>query len=164
MNSVDNRLLVPPGVSANPLFGASTSTTRFRRSYSASKYLWKDDEKDQNGDLSTGLPTSPFAAGRSGGGGGGSSNGVGVGDDTPSSSRRRKKKTKFIPRKAAVQLSDNARTLFKKLLDNNPSKDGILLNYDQSSTGEPRMVFSFRFVTKNELVEEDEGCVSRSGC
>jgi hypothetical protein len=36
----------------------------------------------------------------------------------------------------------------------NPSRPeivGILLNYDQSGTGEPRMVFSFAFVTNEDL-------------
>lgn len=71
--------------------------------------------------------------------------------------RRRRKKKRFVPRKAAIQLTESARKLFQQLLKNNPSKDGILLNYHQSSTGEPRMVFSFSFVTKDELHEEDEG-------
>mmetsp|Transcript_22685 Transcript_22685/g.56177 ORF Transcript_22685/g.56177 Transcript_22685/m.56177 type:complete len:240 (+) Transcript_22685:92-811(+) len=70
--------------------------------------------------------------------------------------RKSKRKKKFIPRKAAVELTEKSRTLFKKLLENS-SKDGILLNYNQSSTGEPRMVFSFSFVNKDELDEQDEG-------
>jgi hypothetical protein len=73
------------------------------------------------------------------------------------SPHQRKVGSKFIPRKAAVQLSERARVLFQKLLTSKPGKDGILLNYHQSSSGEPRMVFSFQFVTKDELVEEDEG-------
>lgn len=70
--------------------------------------------------------------------------------------RKSNRKKKFIPRKAAVELTETSRTLFKKLLENT-SKDGILLNYNQSSTGEPRMVFSFSFVNKDELHEQDEG-------
>ena len=66
-------------------------------------------------------------------------------------------KKKFVPRKAAVELTEKARTLFKKLLENQPSRDGILLNYNQSSSGQPRMVFSFSFVSKDELHEQDEG-------
>lgn len=68
-----------------------------------------------------------------------------------------KGRKKFVPRKAAVKLTDKARTLFKKLLENQPSRDGILLNYNQSSSGQPRMVFSFSFVSKDELHEQDEG-------
>ena len=66
-------------------------------------------------------------------------------------------KKKFVPRKAAVELTEKARTLFKKLLESQPSRDGILLNYNQSSSGQPRMVFSFSFVSKDELHEQDEG-------
>jgi len=71
--------------------------------------------------------------------------------------QKSKKKKKFIPRKAAVELTEKARTLFQKLLENHPSRDGILLNYNQSSTGEPRMVFSFSFVSQDELDDQDEG-------
>ena len=70
---------------------------------------------------------------------------------------RKSRKKKFVPRKAAVELTERARTLFQKLLENHPTRDGILLNYNQSSTGEPRMVFSFSFVSKDELDEQDEG-------
>ena len=66
----------------------------------------------------------------------------------------------FIPRKAAVKLTDKARSFFKVLLKEPPRKDviGIMLNYDQSKTGEPRMVFSFSFVTANEIdFDQDEG-------
>lgn len=70
---------------------------------------------------------------------------------------KKKRKNRFVPRKAAVRLTDKARTLFQKLIDNHPSRDGILLNYNQSSTGEPRMVFSFSFVSKDEIDPQDEG-------
>jgi hypothetical protein len=70
--------------------------------------------------------------------------------------RRRKQ---FIPRKAAVQLTDQARQFFKRLLEANPDKAGVLLNYHQASSGEPRMVFSFSFATSEELSSEDEGYV-----
>lgn len=113
------------------------------RGYTTTKPFWKDDSYQDR------PSTSPFA--RSGSGDKPSSS------SSSSSNKRRKKKSKFIPRKAAVQLTEKARTLFKRLLESNPSKDGILLNYQQSSTGEPRMVFSFSFVTKDQLVEEDEG-------
>jgi len=68
----------------------------------------------------------------------------------------RKSSKKFVPRKAAVKLSEKARTLFQKLLENHPTRDGILLDYKQSSTGQPRMVFSFSFVSKDELHERDK--------
>jgi len=71
-----------------------------------------------------------------------------------------RKRRKFIPRKAAVELTDKARTFFRALLANNPQSDGIMLNYQQASSGQPRMVFSFGFVTKDELTEEDEGYVN----
>ena len=80
------------------------------------------------------------------------------GNTTNNNSKRRKKK-RIIPRKAAVELTEKARTIFQKLLDNQPTKEGILLNYTQSATGEPRMVFSFSFVSKEELDEQDEGYV-----
>ena len=80
------------------------------------------------------------------------------GNTTNNNSKRRKKK-RIIPRKAAVELTEKARIIFQKLLDNQPTKEGILLNYTQSATGEPRMVFSFSFVSKEELDEQDEGYV-----
>jgi hypothetical protein len=69
----------------------------------------------------------------------------------------KRKKSKFMPRKAAVKMTEKTRTFFKTLLENNPDKDGVLLNYTQPASGEPRMVFAFGFVTKDELSEEDEG-------
>ena len=81
------------------------------------------------------------------------------GNTTNNNSKRRKKK-RIIPRKAAVELTEKARIIFQKLLDNQPTKEGILLNYTQSATGEPRMVFSFSFVSKEELDEQDEGYVN----
>jgi hypothetical protein len=70
-----------------------------------------------------------------------------------------KKQRAFVPRKAAVELTDSARTFFQKLLANPPRPDiiGIQLCYGQSSTGQPRMVFSFRFVTQADLGPMDEG-------
>jgi hypothetical protein len=50
------------------------------------------------------------------------------------------------------------RKFFKSLLEIAPTEDtiGIMLHYDQSKTGEPRMVFSFGFVTAAELGPDDE--------
>lgn len=74
--------------------------------------------------------------------------------------KAKKKRTKkiFIPRKAAVELNEKTRKFFKLLLKNAPTEDtiGIMLHYDQSKTGEPRMVFSFGFVTAAELGPDDE--------
>jgi hypothetical protein len=66
-------------------------------------------------------------------------------------------KRKYVPRKAAVEMTDQARTFFKKILENNPDKAGIMLNYQQASSGQPRMVFSFDFVSKDGLSATDEG-------
>jgi hypothetical protein len=56
------------------------------------------------------------------------------------------------------------RKFFKSLLQVGtapPAKEedpiiGIMLHYDQSQTGEPRMVFSFGFVTAEQLGPDDE--------
>ena len=68
-----------------------------------------------------------------------------------------KKRRKYIPRKAAVELTEQARTFFKKLLKANPEKAGIMLHYQQATSGQPRMVFSFDFVTKDGLGQSEEG-------
>jgi hypothetical protein len=127
------------------------ATNELLRQYSTSlPTLHKDNNNDNDDDDddydSTPTSSSPFAT------------------TTTTTTKRnphqqRKERSKFIPLKAAVQLSERARVLFQKLLASKPDKDGILLDYHQSSSGEPRMVFSFQFVTKNELVEEDEGYV-----
>ena len=70
---------------------------------------------------------------------------------------RRRNLKKFVPRKAAVELTEKARDFFRVLLENNPGKDGIILNYQQASSGQPRMVFSFGFVTQDQLSPQDEG-------
>jgi hypothetical protein len=91
-------------------------------------------------------PSSPFSGG----------------SNTSSSSNttnKKRKRRKFVPRKSAVQLTDTARDLFIKLLQRKPDKHGIVLDYHQSSTGEPRMVFSFRFVQKKEELSENDECV-----
>lgn len=51
-------------------------------------------------------------------------------------------------------MKEKARKFFKALLESKSDAIGIMLNYHQSSTGEPRMVFSFDFVT--EVSPEDE--------
>lgn len=76
-----------------------------------------------------------------------------------SSPSDRKVKHKFVPRKAAVAMTPKARNYFRALLDHSSSPDivGVLLNYHQSSSGEPRMVFSFDFCKAEHLSPMDEG-------
>ena len=76
------------------------------------------------------------------------------------STKTKKRHRTFIPQIAAVQLTDKARMFFKQLLENpiRPDIIGIMLNYDQSKSGEPRMVYTFNFVTHHDIdPEEDEG-------
>lgn len=75
------------------------------------------------------------------------------------SMKRPRRKLKFVPQKAAVALTPKARNFFRALLETNtdPNVVGIMFNYNQSSTGEPRMVFSFDFAKKDQLTEQDEG-------
>ena len=90
--------------------------------------------------------SSPFASG----------GGI-IGQKATGKKTTRKKAKQFIPRKAAVTLTEQSRTFFRKLLENNPQMDGVILKHQQSSTGEPRMVFSFDFVKKEQLQPGDEG-------
>ena len=81
-------------------------------------------------------------------------------DTTTSSTKTKKRRRTFVPRIAAVQLTEKARTFFKQLLDNpiRPDIIGIMLNFDQSKSGEPRMVYTFQFVTDSDIDhEQDEG-------
>eukprot|EP00978_Attheya_sp_CCMP212_P019918 scaffold56562_cov53-Attheya_sp.AAC.1 len=75
--------------------------------------------------------------------------------------KARSRARRMVPRKAPVLLTENARTMFQKLLASITSEKnvGIILNYTQSSTGEPRMVYSFDLVTQADLTPDDE-CVS----
>jgi hypothetical protein len=77
---------------------------------------------------------------------------------TTTTAKKKRKKKVFIPRKAAVAMNERTRKFFKLLLENAPSEEtiGIMLHYDQSKTGEPRMVFSFGFVTAKDLGPDDE--------
>lgn len=56
----------------------------------------------------------------------------------------------FMP---AATLTPKARKFFKTLLERPPRPNivGVMLNYSQSSSGQPRMVFSFDFVTQEQL-------------
>lgn len=71
----------------------------------------------------------------------------------------KKRKRKFLPPKAAVKLTPKARKFFKALLErpSRPDIVGIMLNYSQASSGQPRMVFSFDFTTQDQITEQDEG-------
>lgn len=74
-----------------------------------------------------------------------------------------KKTHSFIPKKAPVSLTETTRKFFKALLKSKESDTnvvGIMLNYHQSSSGEPRMVFGFDFVRADQLDKNDERCVS----
>lgn len=72
----------------------------------------------------------------------------------------RRHQHKFVPRKAAVKLTEKARNFFRDLLEKPPRPNviGILLTHQQSGSGEPRMVFAFKFVTEQEIDPRmDEG-------
>lgn len=76
--------------------------------------------------------------------------------------KKRKPRRTFIPRIAAVQLTDKARKFFKVLIQDQLEKQsdiiGVMLNYTQSSSGEPRMVYTFSFVTSKDIdIDQDEG-------
>lgn len=94
--------------------------------------------------------SSPFARG---GGPGQQQNTTATATTHAATNNQPRRRKEFVPRKAAVELTERARLFFKKLLSNPPRAEiiGLLLNYDQSTTGEPRMVFSFSFVTANDL-------------
>jgi hypothetical protein len=66
----------------------------------------------------------------------------------------------FVPQKAPVKMTPKARKFFKGLLAHNMESNketiGIMLRYRQSQTGEPRMVFTFDFVTQNQISDKDE--------
>jgi len=63
-----------------------------------------------------------------------------------------------MPRKAAVQLTDRARTFFHQLLADPPRPEviGVQLQYETSRVAAPRMAFTFRFVTTAEVGPYDE--------
>jgi hypothetical protein len=81
----------------------------------------------------------------------------------PSSSLPKKRPRRSAPssrlkmRKPPVTLTEPARNFFRQLLLSSPTiRDdviGILLDYHQSTSGQPRMVYSFRFVTATDIDE-----------
>ena len=83
-------------------------------------------------------------------------------------------KLTFTSHKAPVNLTSSSRQFFKNLLSHKISSPydsagsdinendnntiiGIMLKYQQSLTGQPRMVFTFEFVRHEDLDENDEG-------
>jgi hypothetical protein len=126
------------------------NVSQSKQQYSTTRAIWnKNDEGDDDTYLKSSPPSSTFATKQS----------AATSSTTTDTNTRQRRRRTLIPRKAAVKMTDSARNFFLKLLHSKPEKDGILLDYHQSSSGEPRMVYSFRFVTKDELVEEDEGYV-----
>ena len=62
-----------------------------------------------------------------------------------------------VPRKAAVQMTEEARTFLKSLLGHAKEEIiGIILKYEMSS-GKFRMVFKFDFIKAGDIGENDEG-------
>lgn len=63
------------------------------------------------------------------------------------------KRRRIVMRKPPVTLTDTARSFFQKLLQSPPRDNviGIMLDYHQSTSGEPRMVYSFRFVNAKDI-------------
>jgi len=80
-------------------------------------------------------------------------------DTKPKMKKAARKPRQFIPPKAAIQLTSRARTFCRELLENtsNPEIGGIMLRFQQSASGEPRMVFSFDFIMARDLGSDDEG-------
>jgi len=72
---------------------------------------------------------------------------------------KKRKPRVFVPPKAAVKLTPKARQYCLDLLDvvHNPEITGIMLRFQQSRSGEPRMVFMFEFVKVGKLGKDDEG-------
>lgn len=73
--------------------------------------------------------------------------------------KMKKNARQFIPPKAAIKLTSRARIFCRELLENtsNPEIAGIMLRFQQSASGEPRMVFSFDFVKVGDLGKDNEG-------
>lgn len=69
---------------------------------------------------------------------------------------------RVVPRKAPIKFTPRARKFFKSLLEQKTQKSendrtvGIMLKYQQSQTGEPRMVYTFDFVNQNQISNRDE--------
>mmetsp|Transcript_23590 Transcript_23590/g.33097 ORF Transcript_23590/g.33097 Transcript_23590/m.33097 type:complete len:311 (-) Transcript_23590:132-1064(-) len=67
-------------------------------------------------------------------------------------SRRRRRRI-FVPAKAPLTLTPQAREFFKRLTQN--TQKHVLLDYQSSQTGEPRMVFTFTLLSQDDLLEDE---------
>mmetsp|Transcript_28242 Transcript_28242/g.40443 ORF Transcript_28242/g.40443 Transcript_28242/m.40443 type:complete len:203 (-) Transcript_28242:36-644(-) len=80
------------------------------------------------------------------------------------SSLPQNKRKKFIPIKAAVNLTPKLRNYLKLLIENYPKgkekTKGIMLHYEQGSDGTPRMVFTFKFLTSDFVADPMDEAVS----
>ena len=84
-------------------------------------------------------------------------------NDTDASATREETESKpkrraIVARKPAISLTPKSRKFFQALLEYDTRDDiaGIMLRYQQHGGGEPRMVFSFDFVTKDKVDPMDE--------
>lgn len=81
---------------------------------------------------------------------------IGSSSDGASSLTKNKNKrtTKFIPIKAAINLTPKSRQYLKLLIANSPKArtKGIMLNYEQGSDGSPRMMFTFKFLADDYVL------------
>ena len=70
------------------------------------------------------------------------------------------KRRGLVARKEPINVTDKGRKFFLTALESTSRSDvvGIILRYQQHSSGDPRMVFSFDFVSENELHKLDEPC------
>eukprot|EP00521_Asterionellopsis_glacialis_P008081 CAMPEP_0195288546 /NCGR_PEP_ID=MMETSP0707-20130614/5177_1 /TAXON_ID=33640 /ORGANISM="Asterionellopsis glacialis, Strain CCMP134" /LENGTH=151 /DNA_ID=CAMNT_0040348435 /DNA_START=400 /DNA_END=855 /DNA_ORIENTATION=- len=77
--------------------------------------------------------------------------------------KRTKKKRQriFIPSKAPVALTPASREFFKRLVEN--TQKHVLLEYQMSQTGEPRMVFTFTLLTEEELMTDQYETTRQEG-
>jgi hypothetical protein len=81
---------------------------------------------------------------------------------------QRTERRSFIPKKAPLELTETARKFFLELIEVETSPDtdpshiikGIVLRYEQSLTGEPRMTFTFNFIREKEITPQDFETVS----
>ena len=81
-----------------------------------------------------------------------------ISDKGKTQEKRPRRPLKVVPLKPAVDVAPKARQFFIQLLRDPPRPEicGVRLSYKQASSGEPRMVFSFEFVTPDQLDKFDE--------
>jgi hypothetical protein len=74
--------------------------------------------------------------------------------EPPKQKKKRRSSLSLKARKPPVTLTAAARIFFQKLFSSESLRDGIvgiILDHHQSTSGEPRMVYSFRFVTNADV-------------